>query len=377
VKKHIVILGAGFAGLELATRLSESLAENVRVTLIDQNDSFSFGFSKLDVLLGRKTAADVMLPYRDISKEGVEFRQERVVSIDPVLRRVITDAGSYDADVLVVALGADYDYEATPGFEQGGSEYYSVAGAERLRDALPSFDSGTILIGILGHPFKCPPAPFEGALLLHDHLTDRGLRAGAEIRVIGPMAAPVPITKELSKSILDALEERKIEYVPRQRVVELDPGSKRALLESGESVSYDLFVGIPVHRVPAAVENAGLAVDGWVPVDPTNLATRFPHVYALGDVAGLPMAKAGVFAEAAAAVVADDIAASLRGDELQQHYEGAGSCYIEFGGGMVGKVEANFLGGPAPTARLVGPSRDLAREKEVFASTRRARWFGS
>ncbi len=138
-----------------------------------------------------------------------------------------TDSGSYDADVLAVALGADYDFAATPGFEEGGFEYYSVPGAERMRDALPDFESGTILIGILGHPFKCPPAPFEGALLLHDHLVERGIRADAEIRVIGPMAAPVPITKELSKSILDVLQERGIEYVPRQRVVELDPRSKR------------------------------------------------------------------------------------------------------------------------------------------------------
>jgi sulfide:quinone oxidoreductase len=121
VKKHVVILGAGFGGLELATRLSDSLAEDVRITLIDQNDSFSFGFSKLDVLLGRKTAAEVMLHYRDISKVGVEFRQERVASIDPERRRVTTDRGSYDADVLAVALGADYDFGATPGFEEGGS----------------------------------------------------------------------------------------------------------------------------------------------------------------------------------------------------------------------------------------------------------------
>ena len=377
VVPNVVILGAGFGGLELSSRLSEELGDDVSVTLIDKNDSFSFGFSKLDVLLGRKTAAEVKLHYRDISKVGVEFRQERVASIDPERRRVTTDSGLYDADVLAVALGADYDFAATPGFEEGGLEYYSVPGAERMRDALPGFESGTILIGILGHPFKCPPAPFEGALLLHDHLVERGIRADAEIRVIGPMAAPVPITKELSKSILDVLQERQIEYVPRQRVVELDPRSKRARLESGGTVSYDFFVGIPVHRVPAAVESSGLAVDGWVPVDRANLATRFPDVYALGDVSALPMAKAGVFAEAAAAVVADDIAARLRGEELQQPYEGAGSCYIEFGGGMVGKVEANFLGGPAPTAQLVGPSRDFAREKDAFASTRRARWFGS
>jgi sulfide:quinone oxidoreductase len=286
-----------------------------------------------------------------------------------------TDKEAYDADVLAVALGADYDPAATPGLEEGGFEYYSLAGAERMRDILSSFDSGTILIGILGHPFKCPPAPFEGALLLHDHFLERGVRAAVEIRVIGPMAAPVPITREVSQSILKALEERGIEYVPNQLVAELDTRSRKARLASGGSVPYDLFIGIPVHRVPEVVENSGLAVEGWVPVDRTNLATRFPDVYALGDVAGAPVAKAGVFAESAA-VVADDIGAHLGGGELHRPYEGAGNCYIEFGGGIVGKVEANFLGGPAPTARLVGPSQELAAEKDAFAATRRARWFG-
>jgi sulfide:quinone oxidoreductase len=375
VKKHALILGAGFAGLELAAQLSESLRDQVRVTLLDQSDSFSFGFSKLDVMLGRRAAEDLRLYYRDISLEGVEFRQERVTSIDPEQRRVTTDAGSYDADVLAVALGADYDFAATPGFQEGGYEYYSIAGAERLRDALPNFDSGTILIGILGHPFKCPPAPFEGALLLHDHFLERGIRQAIEIRVIGPMAAPVPVTKEVSQAFLDALGERGIEYVPKQLVTSIDNG--QAWLASGGSLPYDHFIGIPAHRVPEVVESSGLAVDGWVPVNRANLATPFPGVYAMGDVAGLPMAKAGVFAEAAARVVAQDIAAGLRGGEPPPPYEGAGNCYIEFGGGLVGKVEANFLGGPAPTAELIGPSRELAAEKEEFGSIRRARWFGS
>jgi sulfide:quinone oxidoreductase len=374
-EKHVVILGAGFAGLELATRLSESFADQVRVTLIDRNDSFSFGFSKLDILFGRKPTEDLLLHYRDISKEGVEFRQELVTSIEPETRRVTTNENSYDADVLVVALGADYDMAAVPGFAEGGLEFYSVAGAERMRDALPDFESGTIVIGILGQPFKCPPAPFEGALLLHDYLLERGIRSRAEIRVVGPMAAPVPITKEVSQSILSALEERDIEYVPNQRVVELDTRNREARLACGESVSYDLFVGIPVHRVPHVVELSGLVRDGWVPVDATNLSTRFPDVYAPGDVAHTPVAKAGVFAENAAAIVADNIAARLHGRSLERRYEGAGSCFIEFGGGNVGKVEANFLGGPKPTARLVGPSPELAAEKEAFGSTRRERWF--
>ena len=375
--KHVLVLGAGFGGLELATRLSETLAGEVHTTLFDQNDAFSFGFSKLDVLFGRKAKADVLLRYADISKDGVEFRRERVTSIDPERRRVTTNAGSYDADILVVALGADYDFAATPGFGEGGVEFYSVAGAERMRDVLLDFDSGTVLIGILGHPFKCPPAPFEGALLLHDHFVGRGRRDSVEIRVVGPMASPVPITKEVSQSILDALTVRDIEYVPNELVAELDTRTNEARLASGGTVPYDLFVGIPVHRVPQVVERSGLAPDGWVPVQRTNLATRFPDVYAVGDLTALPMAKAGVFAEAAARVVADDIAARLRGAELERPYEGAGSCYIEFGDGMVGTVEANFLGGPTPTARLVGPSRDLAADKAGFASKRQERWFAS
>jgi sulfide:quinone oxidoreductase len=373
---HVVILGAGFAGLELSARLSDTLADEVRVTLIDQSESFTFGYSKLDIMFGRRAAADVRLDYGDINKREVEFRRERVSAIDPEKRRVTTDKGAYEADFLAVALGADYDFAATPGFAEGGFEYYSVAGAGRLRDVLPDFDSGTILIGILGEPFKCPPAPFEAALLLHDHLVKRGVREAAEIRVVGPMAAPVPIAKEVSQGILGALSERGIEYLAKQLVVQLDTQNREARLESGGSLPYDLFIGIPVHRVPAVVESSGLA-EAWIPVDQTNLATRFPGVYALGDVSGAPVAKAGVFAEAAARVVADDIAARLRGEELERPYQGDGYCYIEFGGGMVAKVEANFLGGPKPTARLVGPSRELAADKEAFGSSRRERWFGS
>ena len=376
MKTHVVILGAGFGGLELASRLSDSLADEVRVTLIDQNESFTFGFSKLDILFGKLDAEAARLYYRDIAKPGVEFRQERVTAIDPAARHVTTDRGAYDADILVVALGAEYDLAATPGFLEGGLEYYSIAGAERMRDALPAFTGGTILLGILGQPFKCPPAPFEGAFLLHDQLVERGIRDQTEIRVVAPMAAPVPVTPEVSQHFLDELQERGIEYVGKNRVVSLDPSSKEATLESGERMPYDLFVGIPVHRVPTVVEQSGLAADGWVAVDRGNLMTPFPNVYAVGDVVDIPMAKAGVFAENAAGVVADDIRARVRGEVLERRYEGEGNCFLEFGGGRVAKVEANFLGGPAPTARLVGPSEALAEEKKTFASTRRARWFG-
>jgi sulfide:quinone oxidoreductase len=163
----------------------------------------------------------------------------------------------------------------------------------------------------------------------------------------------------------------------KSRVVELDPPGKQAVLESGERLPYDLFIGIPVHRVPAVVAESGLADNGWVAVDPENLMTPFPDVYAVGDCVGLPMAKAGVFAENAAGVAADHIAARLRGETLGRRYEGEGNCYLEFGSGRVAKVEANFLGGPSPAATVVGPSEELAAEKAEFGWSRRKRWFGA
>jgi len=373
---RVLILGAGFGGLELATRLSESLLGEARVTLIDGSDSFFFGFSKLDVLLGRCAAERVRLPYTALALPGIEFRQELITAIDPQHRCVRTQKGSYDADFLVIALGAECHPTATAGFSEDGYEYYTLAGAERLRDTLPSFDGGNIVISVLGEPYKCPPAPFEGAFLLEDYFARRGLRDRVTITVTGYMGAPVPVAKEVSEPILTHLNARGITFVPKHTVCRLNTASKVAEFAEGDTIPYDLFIGIPVHRVPAVVAASGLAPDGWVPVEKTNLATQFDGVYAIGDVAAAYTAKAGVFAERAAAVVADDIIARLHQTPPPPPYDGAGECFIEFGRGEVAKVCANFLSGPKPTGVLVGPSRALAAEKAEFARSRRRRWFG-
>jgi sulfide:quinone oxidoreductase len=378
VKKHVLILGAGFAGLELATRLSETLADEVRVTLLDRNDSFVFGFSKLEVMLGRQSPDEVRMFYRDIAKDGVEFRQETVVEIDPASRRVTTDAGSYDADYLVVAMGADYDMPATPGFEEGGFHYYTVAGAERLSRALADFDGGRVLVSVLAQPFKCPPAPFEGVFLLHEYFTQRGIRDSVQLTSTFPMQRPVPVTAEVSQMFRDALAARGIEELSEHKIVSIDPATHTAQLADGGTLPYDLFIGIPIHRAPDPLTASGLAVNGWVPVDQTNLRTEFAQVYALGDVCTGPrtVPKAGIFAEAAALVVAEDIAASITGGPAPAPYEGSGICYAEFGDGLVSKVEVNFLRGDGAAAQRNDPSRETAAEKREFGATRRARWFG-
>ena len=374
--QRIVVLGAGFGGLELSTTLSEEFGDAVEVTLIDKNEAFTFGFSKLDLMFGKATPEAVRMPYAEIAKPGVRVLRETVTAIDPEARRVSTDAGTHEADVLVIALGADYDVEGTPGLAAAGNEFYSVAGAERLAGIIPSFSAGQALIGVCGAPFKCPPAPSECALLLHEELTARGVRDACRISFVIPFGSPVPPSPETSAALEGEFAARDISLVTGRRVAALDPGRSVAVLDDGSELPFDLFLGVPKHRAPDVVRAAGMTEDGYIPVDPATLETRFPGVYAVGDVATAGVPKAGVFAEGAARIVAQTLVAKLRGGEGPGPHLGRGTCYIEFGGGRVGSVDIDFLSGPSRTGTFNPPSAAKVAEKEAFGSTRRARWFG-
>jgi len=373
---RVVVLGAGFGGLELATVLSEALGDGVTVTLIDKHDAFVFGYSKLDVLFGRTTMEAVRLPYRDFAKPGVRFLQQTIRAIDPEARVVTTDDDVHEADFLVVALGADYDLDATPGLAEGGNEFYSIAGAERLAELLPGFKAGHAIVGVCGAPFKCPPAPSECALLLHDYLSTRGVRKDCEISFVLPLGSPVPPSPETSRALVAAFAERDIAFMPNRRVSSLDPDRRVAVLDDGSELPYDLFLGVPKHRAPDVVIASGMAEDDYVPVNSQTLETRFPDVYAVGDVTTIGVPKAGVFAEGAARVVAASLLTRLQNIGRPEAYDGRGSCYVEFGAGRVGRVDVDFLSGPKPTGTFHEPSIALVSEKHEFGSSRRARWFG-
>jgi sulfide:quinone oxidoreductase len=377
MKLRVVVLGAGFGGLELTTILAEKLGDRLDLTLIDKNDSFFFGFSKFDVLFGNKSSHAVRLYYSRIVKPGVKFIRDIITSVDPVGKIVTTKNGIYEADVLVVALGADYDMAATPGLTEGGNEFYSFAGAERLREVLPTFSKGKIIVGVCAAPFKCPPAPSEAALLMHDYLTKRGIRNECEISIVMPFGLPIPPSPDTSKALLAAFAERKINFISKHTVKAIDPSHNVAILDDGTEMPFDLFLGIPKHRVPEIIEKSGMTVNGWIPVDKTNLKTQYPDVYAIGDVNGVGTPKAGVFAEGAAEVAAASIIAEFEGRGQPSPYKGNGTCYVEFGNGLVGKVDVDFFSGPSPSGRYTEPSVDLVAEKQNFGSIREARWFGS
>jgi sulfide:quinone oxidoreductase len=338
MSERVLVLGAGFGGLELSTTLSEALGDDLEVTLIDKNDGFVFGFSKLDVMFGRTTPEAVRMAYADIAKPGVRVLRETVTAIDPEAKRVTTDAGVHEADTLVIALGADYDFDATPGLVEGGNEFYSVAGAERLAPIIRDFSQGNVVIGVCGAPFKCPPAPSECALLLHDELVARGVREQCQISFVIPLPTPVPPSPETSAALKEEFAKRDIALITGRRVASLDPARSVAVLDDGAEHAFDLFLGVPKHRAPDVVIDSGMTEDGYIPVDSATLATRYPDVYAVGDVATAGVPKAGVFAEGAARVVAQTLIAKLRGGEPPQRHLGRGTCYIEFGHGKVGSV---------------------------------------
>jgi sulfide:quinone oxidoreductase len=376
MKKRILILGAGFGGLELSTMLSAAFGDDIEVTLIDKGDAFYFGFSKLDVMFGRTTRDAVLLPYKKFLKPGVRFLQETISSIDPIAKRVTTNRGTHEADFLVVALGADYDFAATPGMADA-TEFYTLAGATQLGGTLKTFTKGHVLIAVGGAPFKCPPAPSEAALMMHDYLTTRGIRSACEITLILPLEVPIPPSPETSRALLAAFAERNITFVADHELKSVDTQRQVAIIDDGREFPYDLFLGVPAIRAPKMLEESGMTENGYVTVKPKTLETRFPDVYAVGDCAKQGTPKAGVFAEGAARAVARALIARLRNEEVPVTHAGTGSCYIEFGAGRIGRVDVDFFSNPDhPIGTYYEPSVALRADKEHFGSSRRARWFG-
>jgi len=375
MKTRILILGAGFGGLELSTALSETLGDSIDVALIDRSDSFVFGYSKLDLMFGRTDEKAIRHLYADYSKPGVRLLREAVTGIDAAAKRVTTDHGVHEADVLVIALGADYDVAGTPGVVLGVNEFYSVRGAAHLSSVLPAFQGGDVVVGVCGAPYKCPPAPSECALMFHDYVKARGLEGATRITLVNPLPSPVPPSPDTSRAILEAFAERGIAFVPSTCVASVE--DKTVVLDNGTRLPCDLFLGVPKNRAADVVVAAGLTEGGWVPVDPYTLRTKFDGVYAVGDLANTGVPKAGVYAEGAARTVAANIVSQLRGEAQTARNPGAGSCYIEFGANRIARVDVDFLSGPKPFGTYHGASEALRADKESFGTSRKARWFGA
>jgi sulfide:quinone oxidoreductase len=374
-----LILGGGFGGISAANALRRLLPPEHEVAVVDQTSHFYVGAGKTWIALGERTYEQISRPRAELLVPGVRLVQARVAALELAERRVITEQGALRFDQLVIALGADLNPAAVPGLAAAAHTFYTVEGAERLRPVLERFSGGDLVILIPKAPFKCPPAPYEAAMLLHAAFTARGLAGKVRIALYTVEPAPMPTAgPEIGQYIRSELAQRGIDYQPQKKTVRVDGAARCVVFEDGSEARYDLLIAIPPHEAPQAVRDAQLTnASGWVPVDPQTLRVKTAggEVYAVGDVTTVPLPgrykpdvalslpKAGVFAEAQGRVVAHQIAAKLLGAVPKETFDGAGYCYLETGGGRAVKADGSFFELPHPVMRKQPPDEAQFRDK--------------
>jgi len=381
VSARTLILGGGFGGIAAAVELRRMAGDDHEIVLIDKDPEFAMGLRKIWELVGDGTIADGSRPRALLERHGVEFRQTEIRAIDPEQRRAETADGWLEADYLVVALGAVSQPDLVPGLAEHGHDVWSFDQIPAAADALQRFDGGRVVVLIAGAPYPCPPAPYECAIALHEHLVGRGIRDRAEIGVVTLQPMLMPNAGRAGSEWMGArLAERGISYRVGTKTERVETG--RVVVEDGEA-RFDLLVAVPPHRPPAVVANSGLtAGHGWVAVDAGTLETSHEGVYAVGDVTliplanGLPFPKAGVMAELQGTRVARAIAAEVLGGTPPATFDGSGFCPIELGPKAAAFVEGHWYAEPEPLVTIEGPSEAHVGEKAAFEAEHLRRWFG-
>lgn len=372
---EVLILGGGSGGLATAGRLKELLGDKISITVIDKQGSFVMGFSLLRVMTGEKTEQEVTVPKEKVSQKGIKFINTEVNRIDVNNGIVRTDQGEFVYDYLVVALGAELAPEKIPGFESA-FHMYTLEDAKKLRDALSSFRGGSIRLVVSRTPFKCPPAPYEAAMLIDDHLRNKGLHDKSDIQIFTPEPQPMPIAgPEVGNTVVSMLNEKGIGFHSNTKVSLIDGSSKQIVFENGSREKYDLLIAIPPHTTPKVIRESGGLADAseWISVDPKNMQTKYDRVYAIGDVAavklpsGMMLPKAATFAFGQAEIVASNIASSVLGTEAR-NWDGFGECFIETGSGNAAYGSGSFYSSPKPVINLQIPSKELRERKDVWGN---------
>ena len=372
----VLILGGGSGGLATAGRLKELLGDKVSVIVIDKQKSFVLGFSLLRVMTGEKTEQEVTAPKEKVSQKGIKFINTEVNGIDIKSGIVRTGQGEFAYDYLVIALGAELAPEKVPGFESA-FHMYTLEDAKKLRDALSSFRGGSLRLIVSSTPFKCPPAPYEAAMLIDDYLRSKGLRDKSDIQIFTPEPLPMPIAgPEVGNTVVSMLNEKGIGFHNNTKVSLIDGDSKQIIFENGSREKYDLLIAIPPHTSPKVVrESVGDLADasGWIPVDPKSMQTKHDRVYAIGDVAavklqsGMMLPKAATFAFGQAEIVASNLTSSVLGTETRS-WDGFGECFIETGAGFAGYGSGSFYSSPKPMINLQIPSKELRERKDAWGN---------
>ena len=382
-RNTIVVLGGGVGGVVTASELRKQLDREHRIVLIDKEAKHVFWPSLLWLQVGLREPDKIVRDLATLEKKGIEVIQGEVAAIDPERKVVQVDGSEIEADYLVISLGAQLAPENVPGLVEAGYNLYSLEGATAIRDARKKLEAGRLIVLTAGMPYKCPAAPYEAAMLLDYDLRKRKLRDHVEVAVYAWEPAPMGVAgPDVSAGVRQLLQERDIPYYPQHQVAQVDAKDRTLHFNSGVEAAFDFLVYIPPHVAPDVVRQAGLTGEsGWVPVDRNTMVTRFPGVYAIGDVTGIPLSlgmplpKAGVFAHREGEAVAKTITSQITGKGSPGTYEGDGECFIEVGGGKAGFGRGNFYGDPTPKITLHKPTRYWHAGKVLFEKNWFRQWF--
>ncbi len=382
--KKMLILGAGFAGLAMETEL-EGIARSgaAEVALVDRSTHFSMGFSMQWSMIGRRNQEEGFRPYSSLQAPHVKFVNDEVVSIDTGPKTVNTKSQKLAYDYLVIALGAELCPGIIPGLSEGAYNLCDRNSVMQLKAAVANIQEGTIAVVISSVPFKCPPAPYEYALLIDDMLRKRNVRNKIRIILTTPEPQPMPVAgKEIGETVKSLLAQRGIEYITLHKPKIVDAVKSKIFYENGFEISYDILCAMPPHRAPKAARDSGICDEsGFVPAELGSFATRMQGVYAIGDAAsiklpnGSPHPKAGVFAEAQAITLARNLIAEISKGEKEK-YDGKGVCYIDTGMEKAAPAEIQLLAAGGPKASLGEPSHEGIEGKRMFEAERLRKWFG-
>lgn len=381
--KTAIVLGGGVGGLVAANRLRALLPRKHPIVIIDRQDQHLFQPSLLWLAVGDRTPEQIQRRLTRLSRKGIDVVRAEIERIDPAAKTVWAGGEELPGDALIVSLGADLAPEVIPGLAAAGYNLYTLAGALALRDGLRQLRSGRIVLLTAAPAYKCPAAPYEAAMLIEHDCRRRGIRAKVEIDLYaaepGPMGVAGP---EVTAAVRHIVEAKGIRYHPEHQVTTADAATRRLAFANGVEAEYDLLVYVAPHRAPAVVREAGLVGEsGWVSVDRFTFQTRFPGLFAIGDVTavplkiGKPLPKAGVFAHAQAEVVAANIASEWTGGGDLRTFDGHGQCFLETGDGRAGLGTGNFYAEPAPEVRLRAPSRWWHWGKVLFERRWLRAWF--
>lgn len=363
--KTVLILGGGVGGIVAATRLRRLLAPEHRVVLVEKEADHVFSPSFLWLMIGERNAAQISRPLAVLARRGIELIRGRIEHIDPAGRTIRVNGRDITGAHMVIALGADLAPELVPGLAEAGHNFYTLAGAESLRTALAKLKQGRIVVLVASMPFKCPAAPNEAAMLIEYACRRSGIRQQVQIDLYTAEPGPMPVAgPEVSAALRQMVEAKGIGYHPGHAVTGVDPARRRLAFANGAEAEFDLLAYVPPHRAPKVVRDSGMCGEsGWISVDRSTLETRFPCVYAIGDVAGImltsigkPLPKAGVLAHNEAEVVAHNIARAIAGSGELRRFSGEGECFVETGDGRAGFGSGNFYADPAPQIALKPPS---------------------